>query len=141
MGLMDSLRAAFTAPAKEKSSTGHLPPPPPRSMQGIEDLPLNDSVDVVGESNYQTELRRLGEWTKADGLRNRFHQGVVEFEPTNPHDSKAIKVTVDNVLVGYIAKSDHRWMAPKLRKVGGIGKCEVVLMGGQDKKLIGVYLR
>lgn len=139
MGLMDSLKAALKgATASTLPPPPDLPPPPARELGH---LMLNDEISVVGTSNYQDALKRISQWNKNDGPVERYHNAVVEFEPTNPYDSKAIKVTVDGLLVGYIAKSDHRYMTPKVSKAGGAVIIEMVIIGGQDKKYLGAYLR
>jgi hypothetical protein len=133
MGMFDSLKAALKTPA-----TSTLPPPPARDLEW---LSLNDEVAVVGTSNYQKALKRVSGWTKSEGPVERYHNAIVELEPTNPYDKNAIKVTVNGLLIGYIAKSDHRLMLGKVRKAGGAALAEVVLIGGVDGKLLGARLR
>jgi hypothetical protein len=131
MGLFDSLPAAL-----KNSEATTLPP-----ARDLEWLSLNDDLAVVGTSNYQKALKRISNWTKSEGPEDRYHNAVVELEPTNPYDKYAIKVTVDGLLIGYIAKSDHRLMLGKVRKAGGAAMAEAVLIGGVDGKMIGARLR
>lgn len=143
MGLMDSLkeiRAAFkgTSTATLPSPPASPPPPPSERLQYLE---LDDEVAVVGTSNYQKALKEISSWTKREGPVDRFHEGVIEFEPTNPYDKNAIMVTVEGLLIGYVAKSDHRLMTPKVRKAGGVALVDVRVIGGTDGDYLGARLR
>ena len=138
MGLFDSFKAALKAPAVASTPPS---PVPTGARTALERLSLDDDVSVVGTSNYQAALKQVGEWTKSEGPTERYHDAVLEFEPTNPHDKNAIKVSVDGLLIGYIAKSDHRLMMHRMRKAGGVAIAEVVLIGGRDGKYIGAILR
>ena len=138
MGFMDSLKAALTT-----NSASKLPPPPPAppASEGRDLLPLTNEVTVVGTSYRQKELQRISGWTKSGVPEDRYHEAVIEFEPKNPHDKNAIRVAISGVTIGYISKSDHKWMAPKLRKVGGSAWAVIVLIGGRDGDNIGARLR
>ncbi len=70
------------------------PPPPPSAFP----------VEVVGESAYQDNLRRLCGRFGRDGV-NLVKSAVVILEDTNPYDNQAVRVDIDGVTVGYLARA------------------------------------
>jgi hypothetical protein len=58
-------------------------------------------------------------------------------EPTNPHDSKAIKVVVDGEHVGYIKKGSCGRLLKLINK-DGIKKIDCFILGG-EKKWVSVW--
>lgn len=142
MGLMDSfkeIRAAFKGTSTATLPSPPASPPPPAERLGI--IELENAITVVGTSNYQDALKKVSTWTKREGPLDRYLEAVVEFEPTNPYDKNAIKVSVDGILIGYVAKSDHRLMMSKVRKAGGAARMEVIIVGGTEGKNLGARLR
>jgi len=98
--------------------------------------------EIVGESNYQDQLRWLTGPT-ATGECNTRALATLEFEPTNPHDKSAIKVTIDGLTVGYIARGEQasvRSLMHYVRRTNDIVTCPAKYVGGTDGKMIGVYL-
>lgn len=91
-------------------------------------------IDVVGESNYQSQLRKLRAAIEQ-------HQGddpwfIVRFtaEPHNPHDPNAVKVTAWGLLVGYLPKARAKKARKTLDIVGGQQVGIAQLMGGTPAK-------
>ena len=95
------------------------------STQGPEEVVVNEMSDdseynygVVGESFQRDHLMALIR------LHNAFETGeilttaVLEPEPTNPFDSTAVKVVIEGVQVGYIAKFDSAAVTKMIEKSG-----------------------
>jgi hypothetical protein len=97
---------------------------------------LDEFVDVVGESNYQPQLEKVGGRALEDGRERRLVLAVLAPEPTNQYDAGAIKVTIDGGLVGYIGKGDQELVRPLVEKaeaVSGVATCLANINGGWDR--------
>jgi hypothetical protein len=97
---------------------------------------LDDFVDVVGESNYQPQLQKVGGRALDDGRERRLVLAVIAPEPTNQYDAEAIKVTIDGGLVGYISRDDQDIVRPLVDKAigaSGIATCLANIIGGWDR--------
>ncbi len=96
-------------------------------------------VDVVGESSYQQQIRKV-----RDAVAQ--HQGndpwfLVRFiaEPTNKYDPNAVRVQAWGKTVGYLPKPAAKKAQPKLKENGGQQVGVACLMGGtRDKPNYGV---
>lgn len=96
-------------------------------------------VDVVGESSYQGQIKKVREAVAQ-------HQGsdpwfVVRFiaEPTNKHDPNAVKVVAWGKTLGYLPKAAAKKAQAKLKQSGGQQVGVAQLMGGtRDKPNFGV---
>lgn len=98
--------------------------------------------EIVGESHYQEQLRWLTGPT-ATGECNTRALATLEFEPSNPHDKSAIRVTIDGQTVGYISRNDQasvRSLMHYVRRTNNVVTCPAKYVGGTDGKMIGVYL-
>lgn len=77
----------------------------------VEILGGQETLEVVGESFHQEDL-----WRLAGGFtRERVRCGCVARlvpEPENPYDEKAIKVMIESVQVGHLAREDARVYLP-----------------------------
>jgi len=96
---------------------------------------------VAGTSNYQQLLKRASD-NGPDGPRREFELAVLEFEPTNKYDKKAIRVVILGETAGYISREDQAEVAPLVRqsiKEFGEATCAARFVGGGDV-LIGVRL-
>ena len=75
-----------------------------------DERPVPDSggyeYEVVGESFQRDHLMALIRRHKAFETGEILTTAVLEPEPTNPFDSTAVKVVIEGVQVGYIAKFD-----------------------------------
>ena len=79
----------------------------------------NDSdfnYDVVGESFQRDHLMALIRAHKAFETGEILATAVLEPEPTNPFDSTAVKVVIEGVQVGYIAKFDSGAVTKMIEK-------------------------
>lgn len=148
--------------SRKKSSA--VAPVPPPSGTALEHDPLADedrinqttlaqiatifhgdfygSVKVAGTSNYQGALGWASD-NHQGGLGQATSLARIEFEPDNPYDKKAIRVTVGGRLIGYIARSDQAEIAPVVRsaiKKHGEATCVVRFVGGGADKSIGARL-
>ncbi len=70
-------------------------------------------LDVVGESHYQDNLRRVCGRPTAQG-EDRWVSATLKPEPHNPHDPNAVVILIGNRPVGYLARDDARHWQPKL---------------------------
>ena len=146
MGFMDSLKAAFTTPAKPKFA-----PDRPAIVWTTDQLEESATIapswdysdlSVAGVSYYQPQI----EWACAYSNReigNRYALALLEFDPENEHDKKAIKVTMQGYLVGHVARGDQREVAPAMRKAikkHGTASCVGKFVGGGEGMTIGIRL-
>ncbi len=93
------------------------------------------SLDVVGESNYQTALESI-----CGGRSTRSQEKIVEatliHEDDNPYDNQAISVSIQGKTVGYLSRKDARKYRKQLKQAGYPGitaKCSAMIVGGWDK--------
>ena len=149
MGFMDSLKeikAAFTTPARPKF-TAERPAIQWSEAQLEESATISPSWEysdlaVAGVSYYQDAIR----WASAtvdDEITQRYALALLEFEPDNPHDKKAIKVTMQGHLVGHIGRGDQRDVAPIMRRIikkGDAPTCVAKFVGGGQGMTIGIRL-
>ena len=73
---------------------------------------------VVGESFQRDHLMALIRAHKAFETGEILATAVLEPEPTNPFDSTAVKVVIEGVQVGYIAKFDSAAVTKMIEKSG-----------------------
>jgi hypothetical protein len=77
-------------------------------LAGYEDL------EVVGESHYQDNLRRLTGYPPPDQrVRQEIH-AVLVAEDDNPHDPDAAAVWIDGLQAGHLSREDARRYRPGL---------------------------
>jgi hypothetical protein len=106
-----------------------------------------DTLEVVGESQYQDDLWWLVGGVSVDRIRCAVTASLVP-EPDNHFDSNAVKVVIDGRLVGYLARHDaavylpgiQRLMARHRRPIGLTGH---IVGGGQRNDglgMLGVFL-
>lgn len=92
-------------------------------------------VAVVGESNYQEALERICGGRSADGASHDC-TAVLRPEPQNPYDPNAIRVEIDGLLVGYLARPAAKAYGPvaeRLTQQGQIGTCDARIVGGWER--------
>ena len=101
------------------------------------------NYDVVGESFQRDHLVALIRAHKAFSTGQILATAILEPEPTNPFDPTAVKVVVEGVQVGYIAKFDSAAVT-KMIQMSGKKPYEVAAKIGFDAEspapLIGVKL-
>ena len=87
---------------------------------GIEIVTKKDTseynYEVVGESFQRDHLMALVRAHKAFETGEILATAVLEPEPTNPFDSTAVKVVIEGVQVGYIAKFDSGAVTKMIEK-------------------------
>lgn len=91
--------------------------------------------EVVGESHYQNALKQFAE--------QRFVTAKLVYEDTNPHDDKAIKVTILGKTVGYLSRTDARTYRRKMKAANRAAETMVVaakIIGGKHGKYFGILL-
>lgn len=98
------------------------------------------SHEVVGESFYLPAIRSLAQARGGPGEHSA--QALVEAEPGNKYDARAIKVTVDGKKVGHIAKVSTDLYHPLLAHLAKSGKtllCDARLFYGKgyDNDFVG----
>jgi hypothetical protein len=111
--------------------------------QTLQALDLSDPAGecdfhIVGESNYQPELRRVSK-------SGRTFLTVLMREPTNPADSNAIRVVAEGgKTVGYMSReyaAEYQAVFRLLEKHERVGACRAKLIGGVGhKKSYGVMI-
>ena len=88
----------------------------------VSERPALDSggyeYEVVGESFQKDHLMALIRAHKAFETGEILTTAVLEPEPTNPFDSTAVKVVIEGVQVGYIAKFDSGAVTKMIEKSG-----------------------
>ena len=78
-------------------------------------------VDVVGESNYLPDIRRvIGKAHRPEGAEHCFPALLVH-EPVNPHDRQAVAVKIAGAKVGYLARSDAARYSGVLQRLAAQG--------------------
>ncbi|HZQ63610.1 MAG TPA: HIRAN domain-containing protein [Gaiellaceae bacterium] len=101
-----------------------------------------ETLEVVGESNYQEALWQIVGGFRRDPVRHPC-RAVLLPEPENPHDANAIRVIVDGQLVGYLSREDAAAYLPGLHRLaascpsGRVGLNGQVVGGGPRADGIG----
>jgi hypothetical protein len=76
------------------------------------------NYDVVGESFRRDGLMALVRSHKAFDTGEIYGSATLELEPTNEFDPTAVKVVIEGVQVGYIAKFDSSAVTKMIEKSG-----------------------
>ena len=87
--------------------------------------------EVVGESNYQRVLAALAD--TPDPNEEKTGTAILVPEDSNPHDNKAVRVTVQGQTIGYLSREDARSYRRRLasKKLGMVpASCGVLVTGG-----------
>ena len=116
-------------------------------------LPKGHDIEVVGESFYQSGLRKAA---RASGIENGVRpsddspllQAAIFREPNNQYDAKAVKVglVINGQFehVGYLARDTAAAFNPILRRFEKLGVsyfgCEASLIGGSKGLSFGCVL-
>jgi tetratricopeptide (TPR) repeat protein len=110
------------------------------------DLSSDDfALDVVGESHYQDEIRRIAAGRTEKRERVEFRVVLIP-EPDNEYDPAAVAVHAEQGgIVGYLASEDAAELQPKImamkKSKNRYPACMAVLTGGYgEKRSIGVVL-
>jgi hypothetical protein len=87
-------------------------------VESIEPTDIDYNYDVVGESFQRDHLVSLVKSHDAFNTGEILTTAILEPEPTNPFDSTAVKVVIEGVQVGYIAKFDSGAVTEMIRRSG-----------------------
>jgi hypothetical protein len=90
------------------------------------------SCQVVGESNYQDTLEYLNGGRSDESAETEIRALVVP-DPSNPHDSNAVRIQVQGRLVGYLGRADaarYQRELSNLKLSGQTLACEAMIRGG-----------
>lgn len=94
------------------------------------------ALEVVGESNYQSNLETIcGARTEA-GAKLEIEASLI-MEDNNPKDKNAVRVEINNLQVGYLGRQVAPLYREQLRQAGhpkAIGTCRAKVRGGWIKK-------
>jgi len=94
------------------------------------------AYDIVGEASYQAGiLSVLGGPLGIEGA-NLQKTAVIVPEPENKYDQNAMRVFIDGVLVGYLARDDAAEMVEELESLQSVAVvvCEALVVGGFSKR-------
>jgi hypothetical protein len=109
---------------------------PPRSVSQAEiPGPGSFAVEVVGESHYQDALARICGGVSEDGAEV-YKTAVLVLEDENPHDGQAVRVEIDELLVGHLSRKNAREYRGMLAANGHptiTASCRAVIRGGWDR--------
>lgn len=97
-------------------------------------LPPQYATEVVGESNYQDALQTISGKPTRDG--REIFEAVLVLDDANPYDAQAVKVLINDPLVGYLSREDartHRWRLKGFDRDGAAIRCPAVIRGGWDR--------
>lgn len=99
--------------------------------------------DIVGESNFQSNLTKITGGKTEDGVK-QIHQATVILENDNPVDPNAVRIDIGNLCVGYLA-SPHALEYRSFISIKNAG-CESQVIGGwkrskNDEGSFGVKLK
>lgn len=94
-----------------------------------DDWPAGFHQEVVGESNYQDQLRAVG----GKGQVRLIIRAELVPESSNQYDPNAVRVDIKGAVVGYLPRAD----AKRYRKWHGTQrmKCQAFLVGSQGKNI------
>jgi hypothetical protein len=93
------------------------------------------SIDIVGESHYQSALDRICGGKTPHG-HNLIIQAELIHENNNPHDNKAIRIDIDGMTVGYFSRELAREYRKRITEAGYPGVtavCNAMIVGGWKK--------
>jgi hypothetical protein len=108
----------------------------------------HETLEVVGESNYQDALWRIVGGRVPDPVRYKTVALLIP-EPTNDHDPNAIEVLIDGHLVGYLSREDAGAYRPGLIELmaasaNHLVALEAVICGGGPRRdgigYLGVFI-
>lgn len=107
-------------------------------QEGLFEWPTNQDelVDIVGEAHYQPALKLLaGEHGNTAAHKNCM--ATLTPEDDNKFDKKAVRVSIDGYVVGYLDKDDARSFRHRLIKhkmASQATKCHAIITGGYIMK-------
>jgi hypothetical protein len=109
---------------------GSKKPEPIANLTG----PGTYSLDIVGESKYQSALEEICGGRTEEGHK-KIVQATLIHEDDNPYDNKAIRVDIGGMSVGYLSRENARQYRKRLNEAGHPGittTCSAMIVGGWD---------
>lgn len=96
-------------------------------------------TEVSGESSYRSNIEKIcGAYDEDDGYNSDAHVAVLFLENDNPHDSNAVRVTINDLTVGYLSKPAAKAYRQRLAELGApenaIAVCAASIRGGFRKR-------
>jgi Zn-finger nucleic acid-binding protein len=94
------------------------------------------SVQVVGESHYQSALEKIAGGRSEHGADKYCIARLVR-EPTNRYDANAVRVEVSGQTVGYVSRDDAEDVQELLQKLDGEGRpawIRATIVGGWQRE-------
>lgn len=91
---------------------------------------------VVGEASYQQALEVIGQGRTQSGTARQDVHAVLVRDPTNVHDSNAVRVEVEGHTVGFLPRDDaprFHAVLEELRSSNRSAVCRALLIGGWDR--------
>ena len=92
-------------------------------------------VDVVGESHYQEALETIC-GGRTENTQRLVVEAVLVPEDDNPHDTKAVRIFIQDQTVGYLDRETARNFRAQMAENGLTGvtaKCSAIIVGGWDR--------
>lgn len=124
------------------TSEGFLLPDNPQPA--FNDGPGTFMYNVVGESNYNANLRAVLEEEGVSIASGGEFETIAMLlaEPLNKFDPNAVAVVINTKRVGYIPKEDAKGLSPQLQAMAQNGQVLIVkaVIGWSDPMIIGVRL-
>ena len=92
-------------------------------------------TSVVGESYYKENILAIVDYlAPEDGCDEDYHTAALYYEDDNESDPNAVRVEIDDRVVGYLPKSTARSYRKRMRELGApenpIGICAASIKGG-----------
>jgi len=97
--------------------------------------PRKFALDIVGESHYQTALDRLAGGKTEDGHKLEM-EALLFLDNENPHDNKAVAVSIEGKIVGYLDRERARSYREQIAAAGQPDAAAVVAA-----RIVGGWLR
>jgi hypothetical protein len=105
---------------------------PPKQYVALEESG-DCSLEVVGESFYQKQLRKICGGKKKDGVR-KYVDALLIHDNNNSHDANAIAIQIQGYQVGHLSREDAKTFRIKMKKAGHDGDplhARAVIVGGK----------
>lgn len=92
-------------------------------------------LQVVGESHYQDNLEELCGGKTPDGHRKEVEAMLIH-DDENQYDDKAVAVSIDGKIVGYLDRKTARNFRAQMAEAGAASVpavCQAIIVGGWDR--------
>ena len=93
------------------------------------------ALEIVGESFYQDALENITGGKTEDGHEMEV-EALLNYDDDNPYDNKAIAVSVEGEIVGYLSRKLARQFRDRMEETGCPGEsavCKALIVGGWDR--------